>query len=307
MHIISATDAFHSLPESKLLDGSGTLFDIIGDIELWASGRDAIRSEAEALKGFKRIFIPRYICPALPIFFKDFARICFYGDSPFVGKPIFDNGSPGEGDAIVIVNFFGQKNADFWNKWMADNPNVFTIEDHTLDPFGIWANGSLSDMTFASLRKILPIPDGAWLKRRRRKPRKIACKPADSMNEFACQILAGMSLKSLLIHTNDESYRKLFLKGEEKLFKNTSVKRISPWSYEILKKLNIKDLVKNQKTKNTAFYKSEAVKKLPISLILNTDLGPILCFCNAKDCEFTRKALSKPHNRPAVFWPDCEA
>ena len=64
---------------------------------------------------------------------------------------------------MLAVNFFGIRKGKAWQDWLSQHKDIILIEDHTHDPFSTWAQQSTAHYAMASLRKTLPIPDGAIL------------------------------------------------------------------------------------------------------------------------------------------------
>ncbi len=303
MKVLSPLDCYLELPSENELDGGETFFDLIKSAELYASGRSALRAAFPFLKksGIKTIFLPKPICPSLPIFFKDFFEVKTYAN--------IKNLTAGKSGAVLFMDFFGASNQAEIEGWILKNPQTFSILDATFAPFSERAKNSAANCVFASLRKLLPIPDGAYLKLKGEKPRKIAVLPSTSMPDFAGDILSAMTLKTLAKKAGgieDKAYRKLFMKGEEKLFNSKAVCRISPFSFEILKKLNVSEILKKRANMISDFEKSENLKKLNCKTILPRDgksaFSPAIIIENEAEFELARKMFATSHNRPAAYW-----
>lgn len=303
MKVLSPLDCYLELPSENELDGGETFFDLIKSAELYASGRSALRAAFPFLKksGIKTIFLPELICPSLPIFFKDFFEVKTYAN--------IKNLTAGKSGAVLFMDFFGASNQAEIESWILKNPQTFSILDATFAPFSEWAKNSAANCVFASLRKLLPIPDGAYLKLKGEKPRKIAVLPSTSMPDFAGDILSAMTLKTLAKKAGgieNKAYRKLFMKGEEKLFNSKAVCRISPFSFEILKKLNVSEILKKRANMISDFEKSENLKKLNCKTILPRDgksaFSPAIIIENEAEFELARKMFATSHNRPAAYW-----
>ncbi len=70
---------------------------------------------------------------------------------------------PRAGDAILAVDYFGARHGAAWRAFQAGRQDTLLIEDHSHDPQSTWATSSTADYAFASLRKTMPISDGAIL------------------------------------------------------------------------------------------------------------------------------------------------
>lgn len=305
MKVLSPIDCYLELPQKEILDGNETFFDTIKDAELYASGRSALRSIIPLLKksGTKTIWLPDFICPSLPIFFKEFFEVKTY---PNATPNTLKIDAP---DAILFVDFFGATNQIEIENWILKNPQVFSILDATFAPFSSWIKQSNANCIFASLRKLLPIPDGAYLKLKNEPPRKIASTPSSSTPEFVAEILSAMILKTLAKNSENsdaKAYRKLFMKGEEKLFNSKTIARISPYSFEVLKTLNITKILKSREMQILEFEKSKIAQKLNCQTISPREsqsaFAPALIIEDEATFEQARQMLTTPHNRPCAYW-----
>ena len=310
MFVLSACDSYHEMVNPEFLDAKDGFFERFGEIELYASGRDALRSVLPELKReAKRIFLPNYICPSIPKFFAPHFEILEFNDSPLRLAPEFAE-RPQVGDIVLATNYFGNFNGEFWRLFKSENPKVTLIEDHTLAPFSKEAIESGADIVFASLRKVLPLPDGAYLKLRGRAPRPLALRPTKDCAEFAALALQAMALKSACLgglDIDERIYRKLFLSAEEKLFHKKGASRISAYSYEILKALNLGKFLSVTEREVEAFFNSPKAAELPKFARLSPPrcdaaFAPIMEFKDAQSLEEARLSLLTKHNRPASFW-----
>ncbi|MBR6388789.1 MAG: hypothetical protein IKS15_01535 [Opitutales bacterium] len=308
MKILTPTDCYQSLADPETLGGG----DFFGEInaEMYASARSALRAAMPFIKDFgaKRIWLPELICPSLPIFFAEFFEVrryradLFFERAPQIGTE--------EGDAVLIMDFFGAGNAQNIEKWIKENPKIFSILDATFAPFSALAKNSAASCVFASLRKLLPIPDGAYLRLGGVPPRKAALAPSASMPEFAADIMAAMSLKTLAQKSQnfaDSAYRKLFMKGEEKLFLSKSILRMSPYSFELLGRLDIKKILELRAKQIADFENSEKRKILEnCKTILPREkcsaFAPALIIEAEADFKKARELFASAHNRPAAYW-----
>ena len=308
MKILTPSDCYQSLAAPEMLGGG----DFFGEInaELYASARSALRAAMPFIKDFgaKRIWLPELVCPSLPIFFGEFFEVGRYrADLFFAGLPQIGAAA---GDAVLIMDFFGASDAQNIEKWIKENPKIFSILDATFAPFSSLAKSSAASCVFASLRKLLPIPDGAYLKIRGVSPRKVAQTPAASMPEFAADILAAMALKSAAQKSENfgaSAYRKLFMKGEEKLFLSKSILRMSPYSFELLGKLDIKKILELRAKQIADFEKSEKREILKnCKTILPREkysaFAPALIAQTEADFNKARELFASAHSRPAAYW-----
>jgi hypothetical protein len=125
------------------------------------SGRDAFRLlllHGAATRGWRRLWVPTYYCQRVGASLVcDGLPVETYPDDPLRPAPELPDTRPG--DVILTVDFFGMRPpAD-----IRDRDGVEVIADHTHDPTAPAAISSPADFCVASLRKTLPLSDGAAL------------------------------------------------------------------------------------------------------------------------------------------------
>jgi len=93
------------------------------------------------------------------------------------------------------------------------------VEDHSHDPFSPWAVGSNADYAFSSLRKTLPVPDGAilWSPRGLDLPPQPRQTAEGSELKLAAMLLKGRYLENGGDDALKERFRRLQIEGEEQL------------------------------------------------------------------------------------------
>ena len=136
------------------------LTDVYRDAIFLADGRQCIIALIRQERWIK-LWMPEYFCHEVieTIRQQTNIEIAFYPDYPQSNdKEIVKNLPYSNGDALLRMNFFGMRN----HRNEADIP-VPVIEDHTHDLYGHWALNSNADWCIASLRKVLPIPEGGML------------------------------------------------------------------------------------------------------------------------------------------------
>lgn len=203
-----------------------------------ALGRDAIRGILEA-SSFSRdsgvLYLPSFFCFDVIASCEEWgAKVRYYEDHPLLAEPDLATLQMLEGDAILAVNYFGLRDGRFWANWKSKNTKALLIEDHTHDPLSTWAINSTADYCFSSLRKVLPVPDGAvsWSPVGTLLPESSAGKDwRGSSLKLAAMVLKKEYLGGQPIAKAD--FRKLQIEGEE-LYSHVRDGSISPWSYSIL-------------------------------------------------------------------------
>lgn len=129
------------------------------DASFWHSGRHALRALLQHLAP-RRVLFPSYYCQSVLEAASAFEVRC-YSDGPEDPEIPLEHLQLRAGDAVVVTNPFGLRQKTPV-RWALPN-GVSLIEDHTHDPLSAWARSSAADWAFASLRKSLPLPDGAAL------------------------------------------------------------------------------------------------------------------------------------------------
>lgn len=124
----------------------------------WHSGRHALRALVRLVRP-RRIAFPSYYCQDVHDAAGD-VEVCAYADGPEDERLDVRALDLVRGDMLVVTNTYGMRRA----APLSGVPEgVALVEDHTHDPLSAWARASRADFAFASLRKWLPLPDGAVL------------------------------------------------------------------------------------------------------------------------------------------------
>jgi len=208
---------FH-LPEL----GNGGKPNLPPSSHLYASGRDAMRSLfAYGLNelGWQVLWVPTYFCQTVIRDVRmDGLEILSYPDSPLDDpeQPIVIDGE--KAGAILLLNPFGLRTGI--RPLSEGSLHLWTIEDHTHDPWSSAVLHSKADFALASLRKTVPVPDGGLLW----SPKGLTLPPvpqATTHRSTASLLkLAGMALKRLYLEGSfDDKDRARFLlvAGEENI------------------------------------------------------------------------------------------
>ncbi|HTP13550.1 MAG TPA: hypothetical protein VMM37_07960 [Bacteroidota bacterium] len=189
---------------------------------LFGTGRDAIKGTLtmgmESM-GWNCLWVPAYFCQGVVESMAETGiRVRSYyswypGNSRTTSLPVLK-----KGDVLFTVNHFGllrQSDPEF-----APGRPSAVIEDHSHDPWSLWACNSTADYCVASLRKTLPIPDGgvAWSPLGRRLP---DAPPLTEQHRAAAEEkLEAMKLKAQYLSgtlADKSRYRTLSVHGEEHL------------------------------------------------------------------------------------------
>jgi hypothetical protein len=164
----------------------------------------------------KRLWVPSYFCQeVLRSWLAAGIELRLYEDGPGAQRDC--SAQPDAGDVVLTVAYFGVRPPP---RLPSVPPGVMVLEDHTHDPYAAWARDSRADYAFASLRKTLPVPDGAvvW------SPRGLPLAEAPPLSEAralaAAQRLEAMTLKRRYLrgeHVSKEAFRRLAVGGEHAL------------------------------------------------------------------------------------------
>lgn len=206
----------------------------------FSTGRAIVVALAK-LYGRHRLWLPSYFCPHTADYWESTGlQIYRYIDHPMIDGPDYATLNPISGDMVLALNLFGIRRATPWNEWhrvYAVDSSILLLEDHSHDPLSTWALKSNADYVFSSLRKTLPVPDGAivWSP----KGRKLPDEPNERTWVGSAKKLAAMIWKKEYLDRGEvdghlkEIYRQLQEEGETEI-ENNPIDQISPWSLALL-------------------------------------------------------------------------
>ncbi|SDT50590.1 hypothetical protein [Actinoplanes derwentensis] len=153
---------FHWDPAVLLSDERGGLPGWLPERRsLFATAAGALSALLGSFPG--RLHVPSYFCMGVAEFLSHQMPIVFYRHLPGGTGPDFGTLRVRDGDVVLAQNLFGCEDGGPWDDWMRAHPGVPVVEDHSHDPFSSWACASTASYVVASLRKTLPLPDGALL------------------------------------------------------------------------------------------------------------------------------------------------
>jgi hypothetical protein len=181
------------------------------------------------------LWLPSYFCGEVTDFCRDYCKIREYRDDPRWPEPDWDSLRPSGHDFVLAVNYFGVRDGFVWRRWKQCN-ECLLVEDHTQDPFSSWCQCSTADYAIASLRKTLPIADGALLW----SPKGLALpqQPREgdwtgSALKLAAMLRKSQYLESYGVDDLKPLFRRLQADGEN-FMRNTGPSSISPYSYALI-------------------------------------------------------------------------
>lgn len=195
-----------------------------------------------------RLHLPTYFCMEVAAKMSQVFELCWYRDLPTQSSPDFDTLHALPGDLVLAVNLFGVRTGGVWQDWQSQHQDIILIEDHSHDPFSVWAQQTTADYAIASLRKTLPIPDGAtiWSGKNKQLPQ-----PSQPESPAVVQKLTAMLLKRAYLLGADiskHSYRILQIEGEEHLI-NDGDRSVSALTKNILGSLRVAEM-RQQRERN---------------------------------------------------------
>ena len=279
---------------------------------LFGTGRDAIRAILALgmlSKGWKRLWIPAYFCQTVVQSIVETGINVRNYSAWYPGVSKDEDGPRAvPGDVVLVVNHFGLKSQ---SPCVIDTRNASAVlEDHTHDPWSPWAFTSKADYCIASLRKVLPIPDGAVLW----SPSSLSLPEPPPLTEEHDRA-AGMKLEAMKLKAehlagsslDKEVYRKLFASGEKRL-SGSSVSAISAWSQEQLDRFPVSAWRKiRRRNVQTLLH---ALSGLPWAHVLapsddldSVPFSAVLLFETTEFRNFVREGLILTGVYPAILWP----
>ncbi len=270
-------------------------------------GRDALRVVVDEI-GPSRLWLPSYLCQELvtPFVGSD-VELCCYADGPLEVSLDLRGIALRPHDAILVVNYFGLAGRS--RVLATDVQGVTVIEDHTHDPCSTWAQSSQADYCFASLRKSIPIPDGAvlWSPRDRDLPQFPPQEPERSRP--IQQLLSGMLMKALYLdghRVSKPSFRQLLHDGEEQIAQGT-ISAISPLSGAVLDGFPFEDW-RSARRNNFERLATGLRSAESFAVIEPTDphAAPFAVACvfeEADSCAVAHRSLVQRNVYPSRLWP----
>jgi hypothetical protein len=276
----------------------------------YALGRHAVEALLRQL-GSPRLWLPDYFCHEVAARWSEAAEVVLYEDEPRWPEPRWETLRPGPRDVVLGVNYFGVRGGAGWRDWRERTACVL-VEDHAHDPVSEWATVSAADYAFCSLRKTLPVPDGAILWSPRGLP--LPEQPAGGADGSELK-LAAMLLKGEYLGNGDEGlkerFRRLQLDGEERLAR-AAVSGAAPATRESLVR-GVPLPWRARRSENTgrllsALHGWEVAE--PLFTEWPTDaapLGAVLVFASGVDRDAVREALREADVYCPVHWADAAA
>ncbi len=298
-----------------LLDSEdGLSFDeVCPNAELFSSGRDALlraiklalSNRDDSSSKVRKIFLPKYFCPWVikSVLTQYCVQVEFFDDFPTHDTPDFSTLNVTDGDIVIAVNYFGVRDFSIWEDWKKSNNKVILIADFSHTPFSNRDKITSADFIFASLRKTLPLCDGGYLLGKFT-PNKMYLKSGEG-----CDFSSTYAYSAALAQIDYQSAQDFYYNAEMRLNAKCNISRMSFYSYNALKHL---DLLKLWKKRNSVFYalKSNLLPNERFYLlenpILSSDIFSIFCptfvFENVSLRDKAYAELAKTGVLPSIYW-----
>jgi len=237
------------------------------------TGRSAIKTSLENIvikSSIRKAWVPYFICETVIRPFMEMGfDIEYYGMGGNLDKPA---GLPLKMSNCIFffTHYFGKTNTPILNyiKESSDS-SVIVIEDCVQCCLSK-NTGNTGDYSIHSLRKFLPIPDGAILESRE----ELEVSSSVPNEEFISNKLISKLLRGFNID-NDEDYLLYYKKGEEILDGKITIREMSAFSKFLFSRLDLKSIhkrrVNNWKTLNNFFNKSLLNTSLIVPLYQNDE------------------------------------
>jgi hypothetical protein len=277
----------------------------------WGSGRDAFRAllaHGQRSRGWRRLWIPAYFCQEVAEALRSPGiALKAYPDGPQFAEPSLGGLAFHPGDVILRVNFFGLRVLPPAAALRSDRVEI--IDDHTHDPLSRSALWSDADWCVASLRKTLPVPDGAILWS------PAGCAPpavpglTDERRLASLEKLAAMLLKARYLDgepVDKPVFRRLALSGEAHIAEGEP-SGAPDWTRTLLSTFPVEEWRAARRSNVESL--AEALEGLPWLDVLrpyHRDACPfsaVLLFDSAGRRSSVREQLVASNVYPAVLWP----
>ena len=280
---------------------------------IWGgSGRDLFRLLLKTgmdSYGWRRLWIPAYFCNEVTYAILETGiDVAVYPYGPV------DEGSPLEKidflprDVLLVVNYFGISKR---NKYDSDQRKIVTIiENHTHDPWSNWSYKSNADWCIASLRKVLPLPDGGvlWSPLHHQLPSAVSV--TNERRDASLKKIAGMSLKTLYIdgHGIEKNiFRQLLITGEQDIGSG-NISGMTDWAKNMLPTYPI-DLWREKRRVNHRCLFNELCDLPWLSVLGDVNkedscpFSVVLVFDTTERRNFVYEKLIQSQIYPAILWP----
>lgn len=289
--------------------GRAHLTNVFNGATLLADGRQCIVVLIRQY-GWKRLWMPEYFCYNIIEYLQKNTGIdiAFYNDYPGNDdENAISNLSFQESDVLLRMNYFGLRSFR-----STDDIPIPVIEDHSHDLVGDWAKNSDADWCVASLRKIIPIPEGGivWSP----KGYCLNCHLTQSAlnNDLTRKRWHAMEekdkyLKGIIV--DKDVFRNLYLETED-AFDELDISLIDERSRHYLEHFDLNNWNSAKKRSWEILSTLDTNRGVLVIRPENGNLNPfslVLLFDDEFKRERVRNKLIESSVYPAVLWhvPDC--
>lgn len=278
---------------------------------LFGSGRDAFRSLicfGQHNRGWKRLWIPSYFCQEVAsALMTTMIDLCVYAEAPGDELQYYSGIGIRQNDVFLKINLFGIGKIPDYSQLRLQGIEV--IEDHTHDIGSDWAWKSSADWCVASLRKVLPVPDGGviWSPVNCELPQGIPA--TDQRKTASLSKMAGMVLKSQYLSGHNiekDVFRRLLLEGEDHIA-DGEISGMTEWTRNLIKTFPVDEWRQRKLTNYKVL--CEKLRGIPLLKVLNGStssnccpFSAILLFDSQKQKDYVRTGLIDANIYPAVLW-----
>jgi len=273
-------------------------------------GRHAVAGMLCSLPAVPRcLWVPGYFCHDVVDSWRGLSQIAMYADDPRWPEPRWSTLQPARDDIVLAVNYFGIRSGEPWQHWH-ESRSCLLLEDHSHDPVSGWALNSRADYAFSSLRKTMPVPDGAilWSPRGHPLPEIADEDLSGSALKLAAMIWKHEYLEGRAVDVAKPLYRQWQRAGEDAFDSSTKISSVSPYSRQYLacgmpvrwrhqRAANVQRLLRQRKA---------SVEAQPLFTSWPTDSVPLAAvfrFTSQIARDSTRKRLEDAGIYCPVHWP----
>jgi hypothetical protein len=203
---------------------------------LYLLGRHAVVAVLSSLPTPpRRLWLPDYFCHDVVGSWRGLAQIAMYADNPAWPEPDWSTLQPASDDIVLAINYFGIRSGEPWQRWH-EKHSCCLVEDHSHDPVSGWALHSRADYGFSSLRKTIPVPDGAilWSPRGHPLPKVVDEDLSGSALKLAAMVWKREYLEGRAVDAAKPLYRQWQRAGEDAFDRSTKLSSVSPYSRQYL-------------------------------------------------------------------------
>jgi hypothetical protein len=276
------------------------------------SGRDLLRmllKHGMTSCGWRRLWIPAYFCGDVTrAILETGIDVAVYPHGPLdKGNPL-DQIDFSPRDVLLTVNYFGISKRVRYRR--EQRQKITVIEDHTHDPWSTWSYKSDADWCFASLRKVLPLPDGGVLWSPLNHPLPAALPATERRKKASLEKVAGMSVKSLYLQgyaMEKDTFRTLFISSERNIAAGP-ISGITDWSKDLLSTYPFDRWREKRRNNYNGLLKE--LNDLPWLSVAGDvkkedgcPFSAVLVFDNPACRDYVYEKLIRARIYPAILWP----